>query len=139
MNRRDFIAAGTATLLLPAAAQAANGVPYKRGLVEKHLEAGDTVFLDFYTDWCSTCASQGRTIEALLKSNPDYEENIVFIKVDWDQHSNSRLARRLKIPRRSTLVALKGDEVLGKIIAQTSRTKIKDLMDTALAAAQASA
>lgn len=39
------------------------------------------------------------------------------------------------MPRRSTLVVLKGDQELGRIVAITSTDKIKALMDTALAAA----
>lgn len=137
MKRRDFIATAAAAMTLPGIAQAFVGKQYTPGLVQKHLDAGDTVFVDFYTSWCSTCAAQGRTISALLGANPKYEENIVFIQVDWDQHSRSKLARDLKIPRRSTLVALKGDQELGRIVAGTSRKQIQGLLDTALGAAMA--
>ena len=74
---------------------------------------------------------------AAAKLNPAYGDAITFINVDWDQHSNSELARTLKIPRRSTLVVLKGDQELGRIVAGTSKSKIKDLLDTALTAATA--
>ena len=137
MNRRSFLVSTAAIALLPGLSHAASGVSYQTGLVKKHLAAGDTVFIDFYTDWCSTCASQGRTIAALLKANPAYEENITFIKVDWDKHSRSALARQLGIPRRSTLVVLRGDDELGRIVAGTSKSQIKELLDTALTAATA--
>ena len=137
MNRRSFFTSAAALAVVPGFAQAFVGADYKNGLVKKHLAAGDTVFIDFYTDWCSTCASQGRTITALLKANPAYEENITFIKVDWDRHSRSALAKELGIPRRSTLVVLRGDDELGRIVAGTSKKQIKDLLDTALTAATA--
>lgn len=134
MNRRDFILLSTAAAVaLPGVAVAAAN--YTPGLVQKHLDAGDTVFLDFKTDWCTTCAAQERVINALKSANPDYEKNIVFVNVDWDVHSGSDLSRSLKIPRRSTLVVLKGQEELGRIVAGTSKTDIKALMDTALKAA----
>ena len=134
MNRRDFILLSTAAAVaLPGVAVAAAN--YTPGLVQKHLDAGDTVFLDFKTDWCTTCAAQERVINALKSENPDYEKNIVFVNVDWDVHSGSDLSRSLKIPRRSTLVVLKGDQELGRIVAGTSKTDIKALMDTALKAA----
>ena len=136
MDRRTFIAS-SAALLVATPALSANGKSYRKGLVEKELAAGKTVFVDFYTDWCSTCRAQGTKIRKLLKENPAYEANITFIKVDWDQHSGSQLVRRLNIPRRSTLVALKGDKELGRIVASTRTEKIKALMDTALAAATA--
>ncbi len=136
MKRRHFIAsAAAAAAILPSLANAYDGQNYTEGLVTKHLAAGDTVFVDFYTDWCVTCAAQRRKISALVADNPAYEKNIVFIKVDWDLHKKSDLSRRLKIPRRSTLVALKGEQEIGRIVAGTSKTKIKALLDAALGAA----
>ncbi|WP_136442856.1 thioredoxin family protein [Pacificoceanicola onchidii] len=136
MNRRDFLILTGAATALPLTASAAS-MDYKPGLVSKHLKAGDTVFLDFKASWCSTCAAQERVINALKKQNPAYEQSIVFIDVDWDQYGKSDLVKSLKIPRRSTLVALKGDQELGRIIAQTSQSSIKALMDAALGAASA--
>lgn len=136
MKRRDFLiltaaAASTTPMLLQAAAD------YTPGLVEKHLAAGDTVFLDFKADWCSTCRAQERVINALKADDPAYEANIVFINVDWDEYGRSDLVKSMRIPRRSTLVVLKGDQELGRIVAETNADKIKALMDTALAAATA--
>lgn len=133
MTRRKFIALSAATLALPAAARAA--ADYTPGLVQKHLAAGDTVFLDFKASWCTTCAAQEKVIDALRKSNPAYNASVTFINVDWDQHSKSELARSLKIPRRSTLVVLKGDKELGRIVAGTAKAQIQGLMDLALDAA----
>ena len=136
MHRRTFLAtAAAATLAGPALA--ATGRAYTPGLVDAELKAGKTVFVDFYTDWGTTCRAQGRAIEALKAENPAYEENISFIAVDWDIYAGDALSTRLNIPRRSTLVVLKGDEELGRIVAGTGRRLIKDLMDTALAAATA--
>ncbi|WP_127113545.1 thioredoxin family protein [Shimia sediminis] len=134
MNRRDFLILSTAAAVaLPGVAVAAAN--YTPGLVQKHLDAGDTVFLDFKTDWCTTCAAQERVINALKSENPAYEKNIVFVDVDWDEYSDADLSRALKIPRRSTLVVLKGKDELGRIVAGTSKADIKALMDTALTAA----
>ncbi|GAA6180543.1 hypothetical protein NBRC116594_19810 [Shimia sp. NS0008-38b] len=133
MHRRTFLTAAAATLIAPIAARAATD--YTPGLVKKHLAAGDTIFLDFKADWCGTCAAQERVIDALRQENPAYNDAITFINVDWDKHRQSELARNLKIPRRSTLVVLKGNEELGRIVAGTSKSTIKGLMDTALTAA----
>ena len=135
MKRRDFLLTAAAAAALPAAARAATD--YTPGLVQKHLAKGDTVFLDFKASWCSTCAAQERVINALKSADPAYEANITFIDVDWDKHGDSELSRSLNIPRRSTLVALKGDQELGRIVAGTSKKQIKALMDTALGAATA--
>lgn len=141
MKRREFLAmtgavAGAAAVL-PGAARAGDGVgvPYDPAALEAALDAGRTVFLDFYTTWCGTCDRQERVIESLQSENPAYDEHILFVAVDWDQHSRSDLARRLRIPRRSTLVVLKGRIELGRLVADTRPDRIKRLMDTALSAA----
>jgi len=95
------------------------------------------VFVDFKASWCSTCAAQGRAIEALKAENPAYEAQLSFLDVDWDQWGDSDIVRDMNIPRRSTLVVLQGAKELGRIVAQTGKAEIKALMDTALAAAAA--
>ncbi|MBT8412876.1 MAG: thioredoxin family protein [Boseongicola sp.] len=134
MHRRTFLTSAAA-LTLASPAFAGIGKAYTPGLVQKELDAGKTVFVDFYADWCTTCRRQERVINALLSQNTAYEENISFVAVDWDKHSNSELSVFLNIPRRSTLVVLRGDEELGRIVAGTRENEIKALLDTALVAA----
>lgn len=133
MKRRQFLTLTAAASFAPWAAQAT--AAYSPGLVTKALDKGETVFLDFKASWCSTCAAQERVINALKAENPAYESSITFIDVDWDLHRKSKLTKSLRIPRRSTLVVLKGDQELGRIVAGTSKSDIKALMDTALTAA----
>lgn len=140
MDRRHFLAlsaAASASAAFALPASAAQMVDYTPGLVDAELAAGKTVFLDFAATWCSTCAAQERVINALQSENPDYLANITFIRVDWDDHRRAEITQRLAIPRRSTLVVLKGDAELGRIVAGTGRAQIKALMDTALGAATA--
>ena len=138
MNRRHFIAltlaAGTG-IALGAGALRAQPLDYMPGLARERLAAGETVFLDFTASWCSTCAAQERVLKRLKAANPAYEANVTFIDVDWDAYGNSDLAQTLNIPRRSTLVVLRGDRELGRLVAQTSEAQIKSLLDTALGAA----
>ena len=137
MNRRDFlIATAAVTLAMPLAAQAAARA-YTPDLLAAELAACKTVFVDFRASWCSTCAAQGRAIEALKAENPAYEAQLSFLDVDWDQWGDSDIVRDMNIPRRSTLVVLQGAKELGRIVAQTGKAEIKALMDTALAAAAA--
>lgn len=136
MNRRSFLLTSAALLAVPAAVSAAP-MAYKPGLVEEALAAGKTVFLDFKASWCSTCAAQERVIAKLKAANPAYEANITFIDVDWDDYGRHAFTKGLKIPRRSTLVVLKGDAELGRIVAGTGEAEIKALMDVALGAAGA--
>jgi len=134
MNRRAFLLSSAAFVVAGPALAAVNYTP---GLVDQELAAGKTVFLDFKAAWCTTCDRQGRVINALRSENPAFDEAVTFINVDWDQYRGSDLVARLNIPRRSTLVVLKGKEELGRIVAGTSRDQIAALMNTALAAATA--
>lgn len=139
MNRRMFLglAAGTAltTGLFPATAFAGTGmVDYAPGLIEKELAAGKTVFVDYSASWCGTCARQARVISALRAANPAYDKAMVFVRVDWDAYGGHAVTASRKIPRRSTLLVLKGDAELGRIVAGTSEAQIKALLDTGLQA-----
>jgi thiol-disulfide isomerase/thioredoxin len=137
MLRRDFLTlTATVTLALPAALHAAD-IDYTPGLVTDRLAKGDTVFVDFFASWCSTCAAQHRVIDALRAENPAYGKAITFVTVDWDTYQDDQLTRDLNIPRRSTLVVLKGDRELGRIVAGTAKGDIKAMMDLALSAATA--
>jgi len=135
MHRRHFLALSAGMTLFPFASGAIAATPYTPGVAEAAMDAGKTVLLDFWASWCSTCAAQGRVLAELKTGNPAYEQNILFFVVDWDQHGKGELSRALKIPRRSTLVALKGRQELGRIVAGTSKADIKALLDMALASA----
>lgn len=132
MNRRTLLAAGAAALILPSAALAEGFVDYKPGLVEEKLAAGETVFLDYGAVWCTTCRSQERTISALRAENPAYDAAMSFVKVDWDRFKNADVTTSRNVPRRSTLIVLRGDQELGRIVAGTNRGQIKELMDLGL-------
>lgn len=137
MNRRIFIAAAaSAALIAPAAFAGGKTVDYTPGLIEAALEKGKTVFVDFAADWCSTCHRQERVINAIREANPAYDDAMIFVRVDWDKYGQDDVAVFRNIPRRSTLIVLKGEEELGRIVAGTSEADIKGLMDKGLAAAQ---
>jgi thiol-disulfide isomerase/thioredoxin len=135
MQRRDFLTLAASLTLAPFAARAGEATLYTPGAAEAAMDAGKVVLLDFWASWCSTCAAQERVLAELKAANPEYEANIVFFVVDWDEHGKGELSRALNIPRRSTLVALKGREEIGRIVAGTGEAEIKALLDAALAAA----
>lgn len=135
MHRRDFLALSASLTLTPFAFRANAATRYTPGAAEAAMDAGKIVLLDFWASWCSTCAAQERVLADLKASNPAYEANIQFFIVDWDEHGKGKLSKSLNIPRRSTLVALKGRQELGRIVAGTSKADIKALLDKALAAA----
>ncbi len=134
MNRRAFLVTSACFTVVPLSLGAADSLLYTPGSAEAAMDAGKIVLLDFWASWCTTCAAQERVLAELRAENPAYDRNIVFYIVDWDEHGKGALAKDLRIPRRSTLVALKGRQELGRIVAGTSKAEIKALLDAALTA-----
>ncbi|MEW9838544.1 thioredoxin family protein [Mesorhizobium marinum] len=134
MIRRTFILGLAASAALPAMpALAAGGfVDYRPGVIEKALAAGKTVFVDYAATWCTTCKAQSRVLAQLMKENPAYAQSMTFVRVDWDDYGDQPVARDRNIPRRSTLLVLRGDRELGRIVAGTSKAEIKALLDKGL-------
>ncbi|MFK7996639.1 MAG: thioredoxin family protein [Granulosicoccus sp.] len=130
MNRRNFIICAAATLVAPKITMAAGSetLDYVPGLIKEKLQAGETVLVDFAADWCSTCKRQERVISSLREADPTLDEHITFIRVDWDEYGSSEVATSRNVPRRSTLLLLKGDEELGRIIAGTQVNEIQALL-----------
>jgi len=123
ITRRHLLLASAATLALaplPLRAEMPK-LLYTPGLAEKDMAEGRVILLDFWASWCSTCRAQVRVMEELRAENPAYDKAIRFITVDWDEYGDGDLSRKLQIPRRSTLVLLKGETELGRTVAGTSR------------------
>ena len=133
MLRRTFLAlTAAATFLAPQIAPAADMVDYTPGLIETALDEGKTVLVDYSAKWCSTCKRQGRVINELRAENPDYDAKMIFVKVDWDTYKNDDVTVFRNVPRRSTLLLLRGEDELGRIVAGTGKGQIKELMDKGL-------
>ncbi|MGR3617148.1 MAG: thioredoxin family protein [Paracoccaceae bacterium] len=137
-TRRAFVATLAALVTTGPSYAGDTFTDYTPGMVQALLSEGKTVFIDYAADWCSTCARQERIIQGLKKSNPDYAANVAFVRVDWDDYRRAKVTTSRNIPRRSTLIVLKGDQELGRIVADTREGQIKALMDVALKSATSS-
>ena len=132
-TRRTLLISAAALAATPALA-AQGFVDYRPGLIDELLAEGKVVFVDYAATWCGTCARQERVIDALMSQNPAYGQSMASVRVDWDTYKSDVVTTSRKIPRRSTLLVLKGDEELGRIVAGTAEDEIKALMDKGLAA-----
>ncbi|MCB1390295.1 MAG: thioredoxin family protein [Rhodobacteraceae bacterium] len=131
MLRRDFLMLTAAVSLAPLAARA-DFIAYTPGVAEDAMARGDRIILDFYATWCSTCARQQRIMQQLRAGNAAYDRQLTLIHVDWDEYGRSALSQRFAVPRRSTIIALKGERELGRTVAGTSVSDIQGLFDLAL-------
>ena len=71
-------------------------------------------------------------LNELRASSPSYNKAIRFILIDWDTYKNHEVTTSRRIPRRSTLVLIKGGKEVGRLVAATSKSVIKALLDKAL-------
>jgi len=132
MKRRSFLALTLAAAAMPVAGKAEGFQDYTPGAIEKALADGQTIFVDYSAKWCSTCQRQERVINALRADDPAYDAAMTFVKVDWDTYKDHEVTIFRNIPRRSTLLVLRGDDELGRIVAGTGTAQIKELMDLGL-------
>lgn len=136
MDRRMFLASLGAFALAPSFASsvvhASEFVEYTPGIIDTALQQGQTVFVDYSATWCGTCRRQERVVNSLRATNPAYDQAMTFVRVDWDVYRSHEVAVRRSIPRRSTLLVLQGNQELGRVVAGTSATQIRQLMDLGL-------
>lgn len=132
MNRRTFISVLTGLVLMSGMSFANESIVYTPGLIKERLSAGETLFVDYSATWCSTCKRQEKILNEIRKNNSFYDEKMTFVKIDWDTYKDHEVTSSRNIPRRSTLLVLRGNEEIGRIIAGTDPKEIEALMDKGL-------
>ncbi|MCR8826779.1 thioredoxin family protein [Pseudosulfitobacter koreensis] len=134
MNRRAFLTATAATLVLPHAASAIQVRTFSPALWDAVRATDQVVILNFRTSWSLTCQIKQELIAEALSRTPAYRE-LQFIDVNWDTYGPSRMAARLKVDRRSSLLVMKSGAELARLVNQPQAHKIRELLDAALNAA----
>ena len=89
------------------------------------------LFLNFKVSWFSICRVQETVLTNLKSKNTNYEKNITFIDVDCDEIDNSDLVNSYNRSRRVSLLVLKRDEELGRVVPRSKRKKTKAFMGLA--------
>jgi thioredoxin 1 len=128
MNRRTFISVLTGLVLMSGMSFANESIVYTPGLIKERLSAGETLFVDYSATWCSSCKRQEKILNEIRKNNSFYDEKMTFVKIDWDTYKDHEVTSSRNIPRRSTLLVLRGNEEIGRIIAGTDPKEIELLM-----------
>jgi len=133
MNRRAFLLTSAATLALPHIAQAFTVLEYTPALWDEVRATNDTVILNFRASWSLTDEIKLELIAKLIAENPDYN-SLTFITVDWDTFGQSQLANRMRVTRNATLVVMKGNEEITRLVNEPYERKIRAFLDAALVA-----
>lgn len=66
-----------------------------------------------------------------MKENPAYQA-VTVMKVDWDVHSGSDVAKAHGVRQRATLVMLSGGEEIGRVSWSAKREDIEALFKAAV-------
>ena len=70
-------------------------------------------------------------MSALIEENSAYQA-VTVMKVDWDVHSGSDVAKEHGVRERATLVMLRGGEELGRVSWSAKRDDIEALFKAAI-------
>jgi thioredoxin 1 len=93
------------------------------------LKSDKPVIVDFWAEWCGPCKMMAPHFEALAS---EYAGRVAFAKVDVD--SNPMVAAQYGIRGIPTLLLFMGGKEVDRIVGAVPRDRIKNHIDTALAA-----
>jgi len=111
-----------------SSAQALEKEAYTQARFEALQAANETVLIDVYASWCSTCKKQQNALTAYRKANPD--KKFTILEVDYDK--NKDIVRLFKAPRQSTLLIYKGKDQLWYSVAEFRADVIAAELDKAI-------
>ena len=86
------------------------------------LQAGQTVLVDFYADWCGPCKMMGPVVEELAGE----ESNVKVCKINIDEEmAVAQIYGVMSIP---TFISFKNGEVAGKQVGAVPKSKLQELI-----------
>ena len=86
-----------------------------------------TYVLHFYAEWCSVCLAQKKAIRN-LESDKDLKDLKVYL-VDFD--FQRKLKAEYGVERQSTMILMRGEQEISRIMGITDPEKIKDFLKKA--------
>ena len=86
------------------------------------LQAGQTVLVDFYADWCGPCKMMGPVVEEIANE----ETGVKVCKINIDEEM--AVAQKYGVMSIPTFIAFKNGEVAGKQIGAVPKNKLQDMI-----------
>ena len=86
------------------------------------LQAGQTVLVDFYADWCGPCKMMSPVVEEISNEEPE----IKVCKINIDEQIE--VAQRFGVMSIPTFIAVKNGEIAGKQIGAVPKSTLLGLV-----------
>ena len=86
------------------------------------LQAGQTVLVDFYADWCGPCKMMAQVVEELAGEEP----GVKVCKINIDEEM--AIAQKYGVMSIPTFIAFKNGEVAGKQVGAMPKSKLQELV-----------
>lgn len=115
----------TSLLNIPFTALALEVKDFSQTEFQSLTDNNQIILLDFHAKWCSICKKQTKIFKKL--SEEGAYKNIHLLKIDYDQ--STELKKKYNVFKQSTLILLKGDQEIDRVIAATDEFRIKMLLD----------
>lgn len=86
------------------------------------LQAGQTVLVDFYADWCGPCKMMAPVVEELAGEQAD----VKVCKINIDDEM--AVAQRYGVMSIPTFIVFKNGEAAGKQVGAVPKSKLQELI-----------
>ncbi len=116
-----------AALLFPLLSQSVEE-PFTQARLNALNQSGQPVLVAIHADWCSTCRTQERVLQELMR-RPEFKR-IKLLRMDFDQQRD--LVRSFGVQYQSTLIAFKNGREVGRSTAELSEDRIAELLRLSL-------
>ena len=130
MHRRHLLKALPAALLCTQA-HAYAPLEYAPATWRDIRDGSDRVIVNFAASWSLTCQIKRDMLTDLVAAEPRYSA-LTFVEVDWDTFGRAQWTERLRVKRRSTLVALRGRDEIARLENRPNAEALRAFLDTAL-------
>jgi thiol-disulfide isomerase/thioredoxin len=120
----------TAIAVLSVAASLAHALdiqPYTPAALSAAQQAGKPVAVHFHAEWCSTCKTQEKALNA-LKAEKGLDITVLIANYDEEKD----LKKQYKVRSQSVLIVFKGEQEKNRLAGDTDIDKIRAALQAGL-------
>ncbi|WP_306478034.1 thioredoxin family protein [Methyloversatilis sp.] len=127
MNRFIRLTAIAAVSLAASLAHALDIQPYSAAALGAAQQAGKPVAVHFHAEWCSTCKTQEKALNALKEEKG---LDITVLIANYDEEKD--LKKQYKVRSQSVLIVFKGEQEKARLAGDTDIEKIRSALQAGL-------